>query len=172
MTNYFDFYGLPVKFNLNEKELKAKYFTLLKSNHPDFFVNDPEKYNESLLNSSLNNEAYKCLSNFMSRANHILSLSGLALEDKLPSDFLMEMMDINETLDDLQQEPDSIRLQLLIDEISGINTALDIELKELAEISDSYYSLPEMPLKKVKENLLKHKYILRLRETLANIAAL
>ena len=171
MINYFDFYDLPIKFNLNEQELKAKYFKLLKSNHPDFYVNNPEKYKVSLLSSSLNNEAYKCLSNFMSRANHILSLSGLAMEDKLPSDFLMEMMDINEALDDLQQEPDVSKLKSLENEIVQINEALDSELMELAKISDSYNSLDDMPLKKIKENLLKHKYILRLRETLANIAA-
>ncbi len=170
--NYFDFYGLPLKFNLNEQELKTKYFSLLKTNHPDFFVNDPKKYEESLISSSLNNEAYKCLSNFYSRANHILSLSDLTLEDKLPSDFLIEMMDINEALDDLQQEPDSNKLKSLRNIILEISSALEIELKALAEISDGYNSLEEMPLKKVKENLLKHKYILRLKETLANIAAL
>ena len=170
--NYFDFYGLPIKFNLNEQELKSKYFTLLKSNHPDFFVNDPEKYKESLINSSLNNEAYKCLSDFYSRANHILSLSGLTLEDKLPSDFLMEMMDINEALDEVQRQPDSYKLKSLGNEILEINDFLEIELKALAEISDGCNTLEEMPLKKVKENLLKHKYILRLKETLANIAAL
>ena len=170
--NYFDFYGLPLKFNLNEQELKTKYFSLLKTNHPDFFVNDPKKYEESLISSSLNNEAYKCLSNFYSRANHILSLSDLTLEDKLPSDFLIEMMDINEALDDLQQEPDSNKLKSLRNIILEISSALEIELKALAEISDGYNSLEEMPLKKVKENLLNHKYILRLKETLANIAAL
>ena len=170
--NYFHFYDLPVKFNLNEQELKAKYFNLLKTNHPDFFVNDPKKYEESLISSSLNNEAYKCLFNFYSRANHILSISGLTLDDKLPSHFLMEMMDINEALDNLQQVPDSNTLKSLGVEILEFDTALEKELKVLAEISDGCNSLDEMPLKKVKENLLKHKYILRLKETLANIAAL
>lgn len=172
MMNYFDFYGFPVKFNLNEQDLKAKYFNLLKANHPDFFVNDPEKYKESLINSSLNNEAYKCLSNFYLRANHILSLSNLALEDKLPPGFLMEMMEINEALDDLQHEPDGEALKALSSEIEEINQSLDKELKELTELADGFDSMEKMPLPAIKENLLKQKYILRLKETLANIAAL
>lgn len=170
--NYFDFYGLPVKFNLNEQELKTKYFDLLKTNHPDFFVNDAEKYKESLVNSSLNNEAYKCLSNFTNRANHILSLSGLVLEDKLPPDFLMEMMDINEALDDLQHEKDADKLKLLEEEILVIDQNLTEELRHLATQADSFDSIEKMPLIGIKENLLKHKYILRLKETLANIAGL
>lgn len=171
MMNYFDFYELPVKFNLNEQDLKAKYFNLLKANHPDFFVNDSEKYKESLINSSLNNEAYKCLANFYSRANHILSLSGLDLGDKLPPDFLMEMMDINEALDDLQNEPDAETLKTLEKEIEDINQSLDAEIKKLTEMADSFNSKEKMPLAAIKENLLKQKYILRLKETLANIAA-
>ncbi|MFM9945310.1 MAG: Fe-S protein assembly co-chaperone HscB [Bacteroidia bacterium] len=171
MQNYFDFYGLPVKFNLDEKELKARYFNLLKANHPDFFVNNPEKYKESLNNSSLNNEAYKCLSNFNNRANHILSLSGLNLEDKLPSSFLMEMMDINEALDDLKSERDAEKLKVLETEILNIKTGLGLELKALTEKADAILSEGEKPFKAIYENLLKHKYILRLNETLANIAA-
>ncbi len=170
MINYFEFYGLPVKFNLNEQELKTKYFNLLKSNHPDFFVNDSEKYKESLINSSLNNEAYKYLSDFNNRANHILSLSGQDLDDKLPSGFLMEMMEINEALDDLQTEPDTAKLKSLENEISGIKGSLDEELKMLTEQADQLISEQQKPLKSIKENLLKHKYILRLQETLANIA--
>ena len=171
MTNYFDFYGLPVKFNLDQKELKSKYFNLLKANHPDFFVNDPEKYKEALINSSLNNAAYKCLSHFNSRANHILELTGLDLEDKLPSDFLMEMMDINEALADLQMEPDTEKSKTLELTISEIEVRVYSELKTLTEQADKAVSQEEKPFIAIKENLLKHKYILRLNETLANIAA-
>ena len=170
MINYFDFYELPVKFNLSEQELKQKYFKLLKTNHPDFFIDDPIKYQEALLNSSQNNKAYQCLKDFYSRSHHILDLSDIVLNDNLSPAFLMEMMDINESLAELQSVPDVSEWQKMQSDISGIEKDIEHELSILCKKADQVTSFSEMPLPAIKENLLKHKYILRLKETLANIA--
>ena len=169
--NYFNFYELPVKFHLDEKKLKERYFSFLKSNHPDFFVHDAEKYHSSLVQSSLNNEAFKCLSNFYLRANYILTISNIELDEKLPSDFLMEMMEINETLDTLQFEPNSLQLTELNEQIQSLDIGLETELQNLTSKADLLESMDNHLMKEIKEILLKHKYILRIKETLANIAA-
>ena len=168
MSNYFDFYELPVKFNLNEQELKEKYFQLLKLNHPDFHVNDAEKYQASLVNSSFNNEAYKCLSNFYRRANYILSISALPLDEKLPSDFLMEMMDLNEALAEAEIEDDMPRMKQLFEEVSQFEADNDKEFLNAAFALNSGNTALSMQL--LKDSYLKMKYILRLKERLINFA--
>ncbi len=169
--NYFDFYGLPVKFNLNVQELKSKYLDLLKLNHPDFFVNDALKYKEAIVNSSLNNEAYKCLANFHLRASHILELSGYEFDDKLPPAFLMQMMDFNEVLEELEHNADLVKINALEKDIMDLKDTLNLELTQLSLVSDEVDLKQEALLSAIKVNLLKHKYLLRLKETLANIAA-
>jgi len=171
MENYFDFYGILLKFNLDEQELKDKYFKLLKTNHPDFFINNPEKYNMALEASSKNNEAYKCLSNFYQRANHIINLNGEFKDGKLGVDFLMEMMDINESLEETKLLPNAEKLKSLHSEVIGIEGELDLELKKLTLQADGNDKVSSLLMQAIKEMLLKHKYILRLKETMANIAA-
>jgi len=170
MINYFEFYELPVKFNLDEQALKARYFDLLKRHHPDFFVNNPEKYKEALLHSSLNNEAYKCLSDFHRRASYIIQLSNVTFEEKLPSSFLMEMMDINEALSELQFEPNPSETKKASDDIQKIEDSINTKLQTISLKSDVLDLHDESLLRELNENLLKHKYLLRLKETLANIA--
>ena len=171
MINCYDFYGLPVKFNIDEQELKRKYHEKLKSNHPDFFVHDAEKHKEALINSSLNNEAYKCLSDFYRRAVHLISINSIEFSEKLPADFLMEMMDINELLEDVKAKPAQDEIQKVSSLITQIESDLKAGLSEKTKIFDHTDPVDANILNDVRDLLLKHKYILRLKETLANIAA-
>jgi len=171
MINYFDFYGLPVKFNLDEQDLKRRFHEKLKSNHPDFYVHDAEKHKEALLNSSLNNEAYKSLSDFYRRAVHVISLSTIEFTDKLPADFLMEMMEINELLEDVKADPQHLEIQKVSALIEQIEKDLEISLFGKTKLFDESDTKDALILNSIHDLLLKHKYILRLKETLANIAA-
>lgn len=171
MINYFDFYGLPVKFNLDEVELKRRYHEKLKSNHPDFFVHDTEKHSAALINSSLNNEAFKCLSDYYRRAFHVISIYSLEYSEKLPPDFLMEMMDINELLDDVKMHPQHAEIVRVTDMIGQIENSLHLSLTQKTKLFDENDPKDTVILMGICEILLKHKYILRLKETLANIAA-
>ncbi len=170
--NYFNFFGIPVKFKSDDLDLKSKYQNYLKSNHPDFFVNEPEKHQEALQNVSLNNEAYRTLSHFYSRCHHVLKVLGYEGAEKLPPSFLMEMMDVNEQLEELQEKYNEVKRVNLENEIDNLSQNINDDLIKLTELADATEDLNQMPLEKIQENLLKHKYILRLKETLANIAAL
>ena len=169
--NYFEFYDIPVKFNIDENALKAKFYKIAKENHPDFFVNDEEKYNTVLQISSLNNEVYKCLSNFYLRAEYILKISAIKFEEKLTPKFLFEMMEINESLEDLKVNYNDKKAIDITNEIEQISIELQNELLQFTKSADMNETAEEVLFKKIKENLQKHKYILRLKETLANIAA-
>src|SRR5471030_3363301 len=100
--NYFDFYGIPESFTPDTPLLKKKFYELSKEYHPDFFANEEDAKQQEILElSTLNNKAYQTLSDPYKRLEYILRTHELLLEGakpQLPSDFLMEMMDINERL--------------------------------------------------------------------------
>jgi molecular chaperone HscB len=97
--NYFEFYGIAESFSPDEALLKKKFYQLSKEYHPDFYANEDEAKQQEILElSTLNNKAYQTLSDPYKRLEYILRTHELLLEGakpQLPSDFLMEMMDIN-----------------------------------------------------------------------------
>ena len=172
MTNYFDFYSLEELFFIDEKQLKTKYIEVSKSSHPDFFINDPAAYQAALARTSLNNVAYKALSNWQRRIPYILKLNGVLQESKndIPQAFLMEMMDINEAVMDLQMEPSEGALENIKIKVDSYDTSLSDELRSKAEQADALKTDWLVKLEEVKEIYLKRKYVLRLKETLNTFA--
>ena len=105
--NYFEFYDIPVDFNIDKKSLRIKFITLSKKYHPDFHISfDPETQMDVLEKSSLNNKAYEVLSDFDKRMKYILELNDALKEGKesISQLFLMEMMDLNEEFMDVQMD--------------------------------------------------------------------
>jgi molecular chaperone HscB len=170
--NYFEFYGIPESFSMDEEALKKKFYTLSKEYHPDFYANESEEKQQEILElSTINNKAYKVLSDPYRRMEYILQEHNLLTGDKyqLAPDFLMEMMEINEALmevDDVAQL-DTIKTQITDSEdelnsklssaISSYQTADDTGKGKLLEtIRDIYY---------------RQKYLLRIKDTLNTFAA-
>ena len=104
--DYFDFYEMAPSFQIDEVALKKLFLKKSREYHPDFFtMASEEKKNEILLLSSKNNEAYKILSDLDKRMKYILEEKNVLKgegQDKLDQFFLMEMMDINESIMELQ----------------------------------------------------------------------
>src|ERR1700760_3703428 len=102
MINFFEFYGIPESFHPDTTFLKKKFYELSKEYHPDFYANESdEKQQEILELSTINNKAYKTLTDPAKRLEYILRQHELLVDGarpQLPSGFLMEMMDINERL--------------------------------------------------------------------------
>ncbi|RZK60816.1 MAG: Fe-S protein assembly co-chaperone HscB, partial [Pedobacter sp.] len=126
--NYFEFYELPVQFNPDQQQVKAKFYALSKQYHPDFYANESaEKQDEVLTLSTLNNKAYQTLSNAKRRLKYVLELKGIVETDEgyqLPQSFLMEMMEVNEALMDLEFEPDADKLSQVRGEVDVIEQQL------------------------------------------------
>ncbi len=171
--NYFEFYEIPVSFGVDAEGLRKQFYKLSKQYHPDFYtLESEEKQAEILQLSTLNNEAYETLRNEDRRMKYVLTLTGVLGEEgsnKLPPDFLMEMMELNEHLMELEFDPNPtavghIRKQLeekeaaLLNEVTPLLTRFDADptTKDGLDLVVNYY--------------LKKRYLLRIRENLGKFA--
>ncbi len=100
--NYFELFGLPKAPVVDRTELARKYFELQKQSHPDFYTqsSDMEK-NNMLERSATINKAFQVFSDKDKTLEYYLTIQGAIGPDEkftLPPDFLMEVMEINETI--------------------------------------------------------------------------
>lgn len=169
-VNYFEFFGLPESLDLDEAALKRRFYEQSKKFHPDFYtLESPEKQAEILELSTINNEAWRTLSNFDSRLKYLLELKGQLGEEGtnvLPQEFLMEMMDINEAAMELEFEFDPVRYTTLLDQLAEQERDLQAELTgSLVSGSAEASQFAAM-----KDYHLKKRYLLRIKESLSKFA--
>ena len=173
--NYFEFYNIPLGFKIDEAALKRTFYANSKQFHPDFFtLESEEKQAEILELSTLNTEAYKTLSDFEKRMKYILDLKGVMGkegENKLPQDFLMDMMDINEALMDLDMDYDEPTHKKVLADVQTLENQLFMEVKDTLENYQDGIT-PTSELEEVKKFYLKKRYLLRIRENLSKFAPL
>jgi molecular chaperone HscB len=117
--------------------------------------------------------AFKVLKSLDNRIPYILRLNN-TLTDKdnnLPSEFLMEMMDVNEEIMDLKMDFDADKLRRVKNQVDGLSQEWNQKIKSLAKLADSQKGEERgYTLKKIKEFYLKRKYVLRLIESLNTFA--
>ena len=174
--NYFEFYGIPETLTADARLVKQQYFAKSKQYHPDFHVNEPaEKQAEILELSTLNTKAYQTLSQPDRLIRYVLVERGLLDETKqpaLPADFLMEMMDLNEAIDEARQTESEEMLHQATQQVTQLEQELG---RQIAPVLEQYLHTPEAEkpalLQQVKDYYLKMRYLLRLRESLGKIAA-
>lgn len=164
MKSPFEWFDLKESFHVSEDALRTAYMKAIKSHHPDRFLHDSEAYERALQASANIHEAYQLLSKPLELTGYLLKNKGV-LEEKesLPQDFLFEMMDLNEQLDEIEQA-----------DVSALNQTLkgwedDLNEKLLQSI-EKYEQGDTGQLAKIKDSYLKMKYILRLKDRLVNFA--
>jgi molecular chaperone HscB len=156
--NYFELFDIPVSLNVDKGSLAKKYFELQKKYHPDFYTQaDEAKQQEVLEKSSAINKGLKILQNKDNTIQYVLHLKGLLEEEEkypLPSEFLMEVMELNENLD-----ADSTNA------IAAFESDIYAEVKTTIEDYNDA-TTTEADLLKVKEYYFKKKYLQRILDRL------
>jgi len=106
--DYFSFFGLPRKLDLDLTKLEEQFHQLSWKLHPDNF-SQATAYERalSLEKSAMLNDAYRTLRDPIARALYLLGLEGVSRqgEDKpqAPPDLLEEVFELNECLEELCQ---------------------------------------------------------------------
>ncbi|HKV76682.1 MAG TPA: Fe-S protein assembly co-chaperone HscB [Candidatus Sulfotelmatobacter sp.] len=125
-VDYFTFFGLPLKLNLNIAALEKDFYELSRKLHPDLNARAGSQEQEwSLEQSSLLNDAYRTLRDPIKRTEYLLHLEGVALEEQskaateqaratgevkkqiVPPDLLEEVFELNMQLEELQMNKKS-----------------------------------------------------------------
>src|SRR5882757_1269344 len=122
-VNYFSFFGLPRKLNLDVSNLEREFYELSRKLHPDLNARADKREQEwSLEQSSLLNDAYRTLKDPIKRTQYLLGLEGVELEEQsksateqaratgemkkqvVPPDLLEEVFDLNMQLEELRMQ--------------------------------------------------------------------
>jgi len=82
-ADYFSFFGLPRKLNLDPAVLEREFYQLSRKLHPDLFArSSAEEQGWSLQKSSQLNDAYRTLKDPITRTEYLLKLEGVQLEEQ------------------------------------------------------------------------------------------
>ena len=85
-TDFFSFFGLPRKMNIDLSGLEREFYTLSRKLHPDLYARSESKEQKwSLEKSSQLNDAYRTLRDPISRTEYLLKLEGVDLEEQSKS---------------------------------------------------------------------------------------
>jgi molecular chaperone HscB len=119
---YFDYFGLPQTYNLNEKDLEERYFALQRQVHPDRFTNRTitEKLYSSQ-HSTLANEAYKTLKVPLKRVVYLLQILGRDVHNEdgktiSNPELLSEVMSMHENLMTMSTDNEKLKVKKQVKE--------------------------------------------------------
>jgi len=158
-VDYFSFFGLPPKLDLDVATLEKDFYELSRRLHPDLNAQAGSQEQEwSLEQSSLLNDAYRTLRDPIKRTQYLLRLEGVELEEQsktateqaratgevkrqiVPPDLLEEVFELNMQLEELSMnkkmgENDAS----LTDEIKKHKDALESKNESLLKELQSYW---------------------------------
>lgn len=91
--NYFTLLGLEVSFFIDLETMERNYVAMQSSMHPDCF-SDLTKKESAVANIAKVNEAYSVLKSPLTRAEYILELNGIKLQDEDRNNLVSEVFDV------------------------------------------------------------------------------
>lgn len=148
--NNFEIFKETPQFDIDSRNLTVKFRRLQNLLHPDKFASRSEKEKEySAEQSARVNKAYQTLLRPMDRGIYLLELHGKPLledEIQLPSDFLSDVMEINEMLD-------ACKSAEVLESVRHVN---DAKLQML--FADVSLSFKEKNINKARTLICKLKY--------------
>jgi molecular chaperone HscB len=120
-ADYFSFFGLPRKLNIDLPVLEREFYKLSRRLHPDVYARASKREQEwSIEQSSRLNDAYRTLRDPIARTEYLLELEGVKLEEQskaatdaaraggtekkqvVPPDLLEEVFELNMQLEEMR----------------------------------------------------------------------
>lgn len=141
MDNYFTLLNMPESFALNLAALEKTYFDLQRQHHPDRAVGKSEKERADAVMLAMRlNDAYDTLKNPLSRAEYMLGLHGIFIDDSTrpqPS-LLMEIMELREQMQEAAKNKTAL-MPLINDTKKAMQQCTD-GLEEAFDVADYDYA--------------------------------
>jgi molecular chaperone HscB len=171
-VDYFSFFGLPRKLNLDVPALERDFYALSRKLHPDLYAQSSETQQRqwSLEKSSQLNDAYRTLKDPIARTEYLLRLQGIDLDEQstqateaarasgktkkqvVPPDMLEEVFELNMQIEELRMnqkmgEQDPNQIEDLIEQLGEHKKSLQQKLatvdQELRSGWTAWDALPE-----------------------------
>jgi molecular chaperone HscB len=120
-SDYFSFFGLPRKLNIDLAALEGEFYRLSRKLHPDLFARaSAAEQDWSTEKTSYLNDAYRALRDPIARTEYLLELEGVKLEEQsrnatdtarqsgtekkqvAPPDLLEEVFELNMQLEEMR----------------------------------------------------------------------
>jgi len=115
--DYFAFFGLERKLNLDRDELQKRFYALGRQLHPDRFTRRPpeeRQYSEDA--TAILNDGYRILKDPRQRAEYVLRREGFDVGEQrtkdVPPELLEEVFELNMALEEMRGGDESARPQL------------------------------------------------------------
>jgi molecular chaperone HscB len=154
-VDYFTFFGLPYRLNLDPSKLEREFYSLSRHLHPDTnAIRTSQEQEWSLQQSSSLNDAYRTLKDPIARTEYLLRLQGVHMEEQstaatedarrtgkakkqvVPADLLEEVFELNMQLEEARMnkkmgEADRSLASELRDTKKTLQTKYDGMMEEL-----------------------------------------
>jgi molecular chaperone HscB len=134
-SNYYDFFGLEHRLDLDLKDLEKRFYALSQQYHPDrFTLKSREEQQYALDATSILNDAYRTLRDPLARAEYLLKENGFDIGEQgtknVPPELLEEVFELNMALEELRGGDESARpaLEQARDKFVAMREEIDREL--------------------------------------------
>jgi molecular chaperone HscB len=187
-VDYFAFFALPRKLNVDLAHLQKDFYELSRRLHPDISARGDEREREwSLEQSSQLNDAYRTLKDPIKRTEYLLRLEGIELEEQskaatekarasgqakkqvVPEDLLEEVFELNMQLEELRMnQKTGDNNPALVKELETHKASLEAKYQALADELKTYWTewdkasdaaAQKAPLNKMADLLNRRSYI-------------
>lgn len=113
-SNYYDFFGLDHKLDLDLPGLEKRFYSLSRQYHPDrYTLKSREEQQYALDATAILNDAYRTLRDPLARAEYLLKENGFDIGEQgsknVPPELLEEVFELNMALEELRGGDDSAR---------------------------------------------------------------
>src|SRR5687767_678726 len=148
-SSCFELFGLPARYSVDQEMLEKAYRDIQSQVHPDRFAHagDAER-RASLQWTTRVNEAHRTLKDPVQRGKHLLELQGVDVafetNTQMPTDFLMQQLELREELEAAIQKKDAVVLDALRKRLVGQKHLLEGEIGEAIDDRKDYAGAAEL----------------------------
>lgn len=172
MSDYFEVLGLPRRFAVDPAELERNYLERSRAVHPDRLAAEGRPGGVEAAGQAMEvNQAYRMLRRELPRAEHLLSLQGVAIGDNQPvaPALLAEVLELREELEAARAAGDRARLSALE---GGARARERAELTQLGSLFSALEGAGATEraarLDAVVDQVIRLRYLARYREAFAD----